>query len=130
MSNGNIALMVNLAKYTGMPWDAILGSEIAGDFKPKPRVYLAACEALDLPPGECMMVAAHSHDLAAAAKTGLRTGHVARPERTRPRHRRGSAEDRRSMSRARISKTSRASSDFSRAITNVSEVGFDTIAVP
>ena len=84
VSNGNIALMVDLAKYTGMPWDAILGSEIAGDFKPKPRVYLAACEALDLPPGECMMVAAHSHDLAAAAKTGLRTGHVARPNEYGP----------------------------------------------
>jgi 2-haloacid dehalogenase len=84
VSNGNIALMVDLAKFTGMPWDVILGSEIAGDFKPKPRVYLAACEALDLPPGECMMVAAHSHDLAAAAKTGLRTGHVARPNEYGP----------------------------------------------
>ena len=46
-----------------LPWDAILGAEVAGDYKPKPRVYLAACEALDLPPGECMMVAAHSNDL-------------------------------------------------------------------
>jgi 2-haloacid dehalogenase len=84
VSNGNIALMVNLAKHNGMPWDAILGSEIAGDFKPKPRVYLAACEALGLPPGDCMMVAAHSNDLAAAAKTGLRTGHVARPDEYGP----------------------------------------------
>ena len=84
VSNGNIALMVNLAKHNGLPWDAILGSEIAGDFKPKPRVYLAACEALDLPPGECMMVAAHSSDLAAAANTGLRTGHVARPHEHGP----------------------------------------------
>jgi 2-haloacid dehalogenase len=84
VSNGNIALMVNLARHNGMPWDAILGSEIAGDFKPKPRVYLAACEALDLPPGDCMMVAAHSNDLAAAAKTGLRTGHVARPNEYGP----------------------------------------------
>ena len=54
-------------------------AEIAGDFKPKPRVYLAAAEALNLQPGECMMVAAHSDDLAAAAALGLRTGHVARP---------------------------------------------------
>jgi 2-haloacid dehalogenase len=84
VSNGNIALMVNLAKHNGMPWDAILGSEIAGDFKPKPRVYLAACEALGLPSGDCMMVAAHSNDLAAAAKTGLRTGHVARPDEYGP----------------------------------------------
>jgi 2-haloacid dehalogenase len=84
VSNGNIALMVNLAKHNGMPWDAILGSKIAGDFKPKPRVYLAACEALGLPSGDCMMVAAHSNDLAAAAKTGLRTGHVARPDEYGP----------------------------------------------
>jgi 2-haloacid dehalogenase len=84
VSNGNISLMVDLARRNGFPWDAILGSEIAGDFKPKPRVYLAACEALDLPPGDCMMVAAHSNDLAHAAKNGLRTGHIARPNEHGP----------------------------------------------
>ena len=62
----------------------ILGSEIAHDFKPKPRVYHAACEAFDLPPGECMMVAAHSADLAAAADCGLMTGFVARPDERGP----------------------------------------------
>lgn len=84
LSNGNISLMVDLARRNGFPWDAILGSEIAGDFKPKPRVYLAACEALDLAPGDCMMVAAHSSDLAAAAKLGLRTAHIARPDENGP----------------------------------------------
>jgi 2-haloacid dehalogenase len=79
VSNGNISLMVDLARRNGLPWDAILGSEIAGDYKPKPRVYLAACAAFDLDPGACMMVAAHSRDLAAAAACGLRTAHVARP---------------------------------------------------
>ena len=79
VSNGNISLMVALARRNGLPWDAILGSEIAGDFKPKPRVYLAACEAFDLPPGECMMVAAHPSDLAAAKECGLRTAFIARP---------------------------------------------------
>jgi 2-haloacid dehalogenase len=79
VSNGNIALMVDLARHNDFAWDAILGAEIAGDFKPKPRVYLAACEALNLTPSECMMVAAHSSDLSAAAACGLRTGHVARP---------------------------------------------------
>jgi 2-haloacid dehalogenase len=78
VSNGNISLMVDLARRNGLPWDAILGSEVARDFKPKPRVYLAACEAFDLPPGDCMMVAAHSNDLAHAAKCGLRTAHIAR----------------------------------------------------
>lgn len=84
VSNGNISLMANLARHNGFPWDAILGAEIAGDYKPKPRVYLAACEAFDLPPGDCMMVAAHSNDLAAAAKCGLRTGHIARPNEHGP----------------------------------------------
>ncbi len=83
-SNGNIALMVGLARHNGLWWDAILGAEIAGDYKPKPRVYLAAAEALDLRPEQCMMVAAHSYDLAAAAALGLRTGHVARPNETGP----------------------------------------------
>ena len=71
--------MVDLARRNSFPWDAILGAEIAGDYKPKPRVYLAACEAFDLDPAQCMMVAAHSNDLAAAAACGLRTAHVARP---------------------------------------------------
>jgi len=78
VSNGNISLMVDLARRNNFPWDAILGAEVAGDYKPKPRVYLAACEALDLSPAQCVMVAAHSNDLAAAAQCGLRTAHTAR----------------------------------------------------
>jgi 2-haloacid dehalogenase len=78
VSNGNISLMVDLARRNNLPWDAILGAEVAGDYKPKPRVYLTACAAFDLQPGQCMMVAAHSKDLAAAAAQGLRTGHIAR----------------------------------------------------
>lgn len=84
VSNGNISLMVDLARRNNLPWDAILGSEIAGDFKPKPRVYLSACEALDLTPADCMMVAAHSNDLSHAAQCGLRTGHIARPNEHGP----------------------------------------------
>lgn len=80
VSNGNISLMVDLARRNGFPWDAILGAEIAQDFKPKPQVYLAACDAFDLAPQQCMMVAAHSSDLASAAALGLRTAHVARPD--------------------------------------------------
>ena len=78
------ALMVDLARRNRFPWDAILGAEIAGDFKPKPRVYLAACEALDLAPDQCMMVAAHSNDLAAAAACGLRTAHISRMDEHGP----------------------------------------------
>ena len=77
-SNGNISLMVDLARRNGFPWDAILGAEIAHDYKPKPVVYLAAVEAFSLEPGQVMMVAAHSNDLAAAAAQGLRTAHVAK----------------------------------------------------
>jgi 2-haloacid dehalogenase len=84
VSNGNISLMVDLARRNDFPWDAILGAEVACDYKPKPRVYVAACEAFDLEPGQCMMVAAHSSDLAAAAACGLRTGHIARPDEHGP----------------------------------------------
>ena len=84
VSNGNISLMVALARRNGFPWDAILGAEIAGDYKPKPRVYLAAAEALDLTAGACMMVAAHTNDLSHAAACGLRTVHVARPNEKGP----------------------------------------------
>ncbi len=84
VSNGNISLMVDLARRNGFPWDAILGAEIAGDYKPKPRVYLAAAEAFDLPPVACMMVAAHTNDLSHAAACGLRTAHIARPNEKGP----------------------------------------------
>ena len=84
VSNGNVSLLVNLARRNAFPWDAILGAEIAGDYKPKPHVYLAACDAFDLRPGECMMIASHSNDLAAAAACGLKTAHVARPDEKGP----------------------------------------------
>jgi 2-haloacid dehalogenase len=84
VSNGNISLMVDLARRNDFPWDAILGAEIAGDYKPKPRVYLAAAEAFDLPPQACMMVAAHTNDLMAAARLGLRSAHIARPNEHGP----------------------------------------------
>ncbi|HVY07501.1 MAG TPA: haloacid dehalogenase type II [Burkholderiales bacterium] len=83
-SNGNIALMVDLARRNGFPWDAILGAEIARDYKPKPGVYLAAAEAFNLQPGEVMMCAAHSNDLQAAADTGLRTAHIAKVDEFGP----------------------------------------------
>jgi 2-haloacid dehalogenase len=84
LSNGNISLQVDLARRNGFPWDAVLGAEIAGDYKPKPRVYLSAAEAFDLAPADCMLVAAHTSDLKAAAALGLRTAHVARPNEHGP----------------------------------------------
>ncbi|MGE3806064.1 MAG: haloacid dehalogenase type II [Gemmataceae bacterium] len=78
-SNGNIALMVNMAKRAGLPWDVILGAEVARVYKPQPECYLGSCAALNNPPGEVMMVAAHNDDLRAASRCGLRTAFVARP---------------------------------------------------
>jgi 2-haloacid dehalogenase len=78
-SNGNIALMADVARRNNLPWDAILGSEIAQGYKPQPKVYLMTCEAFNLKPEQVMMCAAHSDDLASAQKLGLRTGHIGRP---------------------------------------------------
>ena len=78
-SNGHIALMVNLARYAGLPWDAILGAEIARAYKPQPEVYLRSVAALGLTPNEVMMVAAHNGDLVAAAACGLQTAFIPRP---------------------------------------------------
>ena len=78
-SNGNIALMVNMAKYSNLNWDVILGAEVVGHYKPEPEAYLKACRALHLNPEECMMVAAHDDDLKAASLQGMKTGYVHRP---------------------------------------------------
>ncbi|PWK62828.1 haloacid dehalogenase type II [Roseicyclus mahoneyensis] len=78
-SNGSIALMTRLAKHAALPWDCILGAEIAQDYKPKPQVYLASCAALRLATDQVMMVAAHNDDLFAARYAGLKTAFVARP---------------------------------------------------
>lgn len=83
-SNGNFAIMVDLARRNNFPWDAILGAELAGDYKPKLRVYQVAAEAFGLEHHECMMVAAHSGDLKAAAEAGLRTGFVSQPDEFGP----------------------------------------------
>ena len=84
VSNGNVSLMAALARRNNFHWDAILGAEFSRDYKPKPDVYLSACAAFDLAPEDCMMVAAHSDDLAAAAACGLQTGFVARPDEKGP----------------------------------------------
>jgi 2-haloacid dehalogenase len=83
-SNGNISLMADLARRNGWHWDAILGAELARDYKPKLEVYRAAADAFDCAPQELLMVAAHSSDLEAAARAGLRTVFVARPDEHGP----------------------------------------------
>jgi len=78
-SNGNIALMVNMAKRAGLPWDAILGAEVVGHYKPVPAAYTEACDRLGLAPEQVLMTAAHNGDLLAARACGLGTAFVARP---------------------------------------------------
>jgi len=80
MSNGNVALMINLAKFGGLPWDAILGSDLVQHYKPDREMYLSAPFYLDLKPEEVMMCAAHTSDLQAARSCGLRTGFIYRPD--------------------------------------------------
>jgi 2-haloacid dehalogenase len=80
VSNGNIALMSDLARRNQFPWDAILGADLARNYKPRPEVYRAAVESFNLEPGQCMMCAAHSSDLKAASENELRTAFIARPD--------------------------------------------------
>jgi len=80
VSNGNISLMCDLARRNDFRWDAILGADLARDFKPSAAVYLAAADAFNLKPAQCMMCAAHSIDLKAAVENGLRTAFIARPQ--------------------------------------------------
>ena len=79
LSNGNVALIVNMAKHAGLPWDAVLGAEVAGHYKPQPEAYLKTAQILALAPEDCLMVAAHSSDLVAAGSCGLGTAFVSRP---------------------------------------------------
>jgi 2-haloacid dehalogenase len=79
LSNGNISLMINMARRAGLPWDAILGAEIAQAYKPARQVYLATAAALDIAPEDLCLVAAHHGDLAAARAAGLVTAFIPRP---------------------------------------------------
>jgi 2-haloacid dehalogenase len=79
LSNGNVALLTNMAKFAGLPWDTVLSAELFGHYKPDPEVYLGAARLLGLQPGEVMMCAAHTQDLDSARKLGLRTAYIHRP---------------------------------------------------
>ncbi len=79
LSNGNVILMLDIAKRAGLPWDAILGAEVVQAYKPMPEAYLRTADMLALRPHQVCLVAAHNGDLAAARAVGLRTAFVARP---------------------------------------------------
>ncbi|KAK9253265.1 HAD-like domain-containing protein [Lipomyces tetrasporus] len=78
LSNGNMRLLVDMAKYAGLPWDVVFSSELFKIYKPSARVYLGATDYLQLKPENVLMVAAHMYDLEAAKKCGLRTAYVVR----------------------------------------------------
>jgi len=78
LSNGNVALLTNMAKHAGLPWDLVLSAELFEHYKPDPETYLGAARLLGLPAEQVMMVAAHNNDLKAARKQGLKTAFVAR----------------------------------------------------
>ena len=84
LSNGNVSLLTEMAKNSGLPWDLILSAELAKHYKPDREAYLTAVNLLGLKPGEVMMAAAHSGDLRAAASFGLRTGFIYRPNERGP----------------------------------------------
>lgn len=79
LSNGNVSLLTNMAKFSGLPWDCIFSGELFHHYKPDPETYLGACELLSLKPAQVMMVAAHKNDLFAAKGCGLATAFVRRP---------------------------------------------------
>lgn len=86
LSNGNISLLVNMAKNAGLPWDCIFSAELARAYKPDPIVYKTAVSLLEKDPSEILMVAAHKGDLTAAQKVGLRTAYIPRPLEYGPNH--------------------------------------------
>jgi 2-haloacid dehalogenase len=84
LSNGNISLLVALAKRGGLPWDCIFSAEHFRRYKPAPEAYLGVCRQLDLRPDQVMLCAAHNDDLAAARAAGLRTAFLPRPSECGP----------------------------------------------
>ena len=84
LSNGNLSLLVAMAKHGGLPWDAVLSAELFGRFKPDPEVYLGAARLLGLAPHQVLMVAAHPFDLVAAQQAGLKTAYIPRPDEYGP----------------------------------------------
>jgi 2-haloacid dehalogenase len=84
LSNGNVALLADMAKHAGIPWDLILSAELAKHYKPDREAYLTAVSLLELKPEEVMMCAAHSGDLMSARSFGLRTGFIHRPNEYGP----------------------------------------------
>jgi 2-haloacid dehalogenase len=88
LSNGNVALLTNMAKHAGLPWDMVFGADLFAHYKPDPETYLGVARLLDLEPGQVIMAAAHNADLAAARGCGLMTAFFPRPTEYGPHQKR------------------------------------------
>ena len=91
LSNGNVSLLLNMAKFAGIPWDMIFGSDLFHHFKPDPETYLGVARMLDVAPNQVMLAAAHNGDLAAARACGLLTAFFPRPTEYGPHQKRDKA---------------------------------------
>ena len=89
LSNGNVSLLVNMARYAGLPWDMIFSCELFKLYKPHPDTYLGVARLMGVKPHQVMMCAAHDEDLIAAQSVGLRTAFVSRPDEFGPEARTG-----------------------------------------
>ena len=78
LSNGGVGLLARLAKAAGLPFDCILSAELAGTYKPDPRVYALPSAYFDVPADRVLMVACHPSDLEGAQRSGLRTAFIPR----------------------------------------------------
>ena len=126
LSNGNIALMTDMAKHAGLPWDCILGAELVRHYKPDREVYQSAADFLGLATGEVMMVAAHLGDLRAAKAVGLHTAFVAAAARVRTGGEAGSGLERRGRHRReRLQRPRRAAGRLKDFRLQISEFRFD-----
>jgi 2-haloacid dehalogenase len=79
LSNGNVALLIDLARHAGLTFDTIFGGDVSQHYKPDAQTYLTACRLLNQPPHNVMLAAAHNDDLAAARALGLQTAFISRP---------------------------------------------------
>ena len=86
LSNGNLSLLADMAKNSGLPWDLILSAEVFRHYKPDPETYLGVAATFDVEPQEVMLVAAHKDDLQSASKLGLQTAFIVRPKEFGPTH--------------------------------------------
>ena len=79
LTNGGMAGTIAMTARHDLGFHALLTSDLVETFKPDPRMYRLAIDALGLPPQRIAMVASHPYDLDAAHEHGMRAIFVERP---------------------------------------------------